>query len=220
MTTVRPTERAATASWTCRSLSRSSEAVASSRITTGASLTRARAMAMRCRCPPDRLPPSSPIDASSPPSSSSELRHAGSPGGGLDVGIRRAGAADPDVGADRVVEQEGVLEHEGDVRHQRVGPDLPEIDASEPDRARGRIHHAGGEAGDGGLAGARRADESRDRSGRRLETDAVQDLPPVDLERDVVEDERYPPRRRCRTPCPKARVVSSARKSVRTSPGC
>ena len=50
----------ATASWTTASFSGSVYAVASSRMTMGASFIMARAMAMRWRSPPDRCPPAPP----------------------------------------------------------------------------------------------------------------------------------------------------------------
>ena len=61
---VRPCMRLASACWTSRSDSESSAEVASSRMRMGGSLRMARAMAMRCRCPPDSRLPRSPITVS------------------------------------------------------------------------------------------------------------------------------------------------------------
>ena len=61
---VRPTMSRPSASWTSRSDSLSSELVASSRMRMGASLRMARAMATRCRWPPERRMPRSPRSVS------------------------------------------------------------------------------------------------------------------------------------------------------------
>src|SRR5690606_7939438 len=58
--TVRPSRSCSIACWTRRSDSESSADVASSRIRIGGSRRIARAMAIRCRCPPDRRVPRSP----------------------------------------------------------------------------------------------------------------------------------------------------------------
>lgn len=58
--TVRPAAARSSASCTARSACASSALVASSRISTAGSLSRARAMAMRCFCPPDSAVPRSP----------------------------------------------------------------------------------------------------------------------------------------------------------------
>ena len=50
-------------SWIAASTSESSAAVASSRMRIGASFRMTRAMAMRCRCPPESLTPRSPTCA-------------------------------------------------------------------------------------------------------------------------------------------------------------
>ena len=52
------------ASSICTWFSGSAALVASSRMSTGASLRMARAMAMRWRCPPDKRSPSVPISVS------------------------------------------------------------------------------------------------------------------------------------------------------------
>ncbi len=64
--TVRPRVSARTAWSVRRSVSASREAVASSRMTTGASLSRARATEIRCRWPPERLPPPAPSAVAQP----------------------------------------------------------------------------------------------------------------------------------------------------------
>ena len=63
---VRPRIRLASAVWIARSDSVSSAEVASSRIRIGASLRIARAIAMRCRWPPDSRTPRSPTCVSKP----------------------------------------------------------------------------------------------------------------------------------------------------------
>ena len=58
--------RSSSAACTARSLSLSRAEVASSRMSTGASLYSARAMARRWRCPPDNWPPLWPMTVSTP----------------------------------------------------------------------------------------------------------------------------------------------------------
>ena len=64
--TVRPAIRGLMARCTSTSFSGSSEAVASSRSTTGGSFNIARAMEMRCFSPPDKVQPPSPTCVSYP----------------------------------------------------------------------------------------------------------------------------------------------------------
>mmetsp|Transcript_31839 Transcript_31839/g.94647 ORF Transcript_31839/g.94647 Transcript_31839/m.94647 type:complete len:81 (+) Transcript_31839:98-340(+) len=54
---VRPALAASSACWTCPSEPESRAEVASSRSSTCGPFARARAMAMRCFCPPDSWPP-------------------------------------------------------------------------------------------------------------------------------------------------------------------
>ena len=59
-TTVRPSSKRSIAPCTSASAFESSAAVASSKINIGACRTKARAIAIRCRCPPESLVPCSP----------------------------------------------------------------------------------------------------------------------------------------------------------------
>jgi len=62
--TVFPAMASSMPAWMCASDSLSRADVASSRISSGASFSRARAMAMRCRWPPESLTPRSPTRVS------------------------------------------------------------------------------------------------------------------------------------------------------------
>ena len=63
---VRPAMSRSSAAWMSASLSASTDESASSRIRMGASRRRARAMAMRWRCPPESRTPRSPRRSGSP----------------------------------------------------------------------------------------------------------------------------------------------------------
>mmetsp|Transcript_8688 Transcript_8688/g.19037 ORF Transcript_8688/g.19037 Transcript_8688/m.19037 type:complete len:89 (-) Transcript_8688:1497-1763(-) len=58
--------RSSIASWTCFSDSLSNAEVASSKRSSWGFLTRARAMARRCFCPPDICPPPTPMNVPRP----------------------------------------------------------------------------------------------------------------------------------------------------------
>ena len=60
MSVVRPTIRRSSASWMTASFSASTALSASSRTRMGASRRMARAIAIRCRCPPESRTPRSP----------------------------------------------------------------------------------------------------------------------------------------------------------------
>jgi hypothetical protein len=111
------------------------------------------------------------------------------PGGRLDLGVGRIGLGDADIVGDRAVEQEGVLRHQRDLSAQGIEAHVANVDAADADRARARIEEAQQQRGDGGLAGARRADERDplafgDREAHAVERGAVG---AVVSERDVVE---------------------------------
>src|ERR1700724_919859 len=100
--TVRPAIRLERAACTSDSLSESRAEVASSRMRIGASLSNARAMAMRCRSPPERRTPFSPKPLD-------EVVGQGCLRGGDDLAHGDAGFAIGDVIAHRVVEENRLL---------------------------------------------------------------------------------------------------------------
>ena len=98
-----------------RSLSASSALVASSSSRIGASRRIARAMATRCFWPPDSITPAfAQVGVIALRQRGQEIMRRGRPGGGLDLGIGRLGAAKADVLARRGGEDHRVLRHQRD----------------------------------------------------------------------------------------------------------
>ena len=103
---VRPCIRRSKACWIKCSVSVSTEAVASSRIRMRGSISRARAMAMRCFCPPERVTPRSPTQGVVAfGHRQDEIVGLGSFGGFDDLFLAGVGAAKGDVLADGAGEQ-------------------------------------------------------------------------------------------------------------------
>ena len=186
--TVLPAQRAPTALWMSVSFSGSSEAVASSRRTTGASFKRARAMERRWRSPPDRAAPFSPSIVSNPWGKPLDEFHAVRRLRRLGhLFVRSSLATDPDVVRDRVVEKDHVLEDNRYVREPRFFGELGDILARAEDPAAVRLPVFRRQLGAGRLARAARSDERGDSSFLRVEADAVKDLLVAVPEPDVSE---------------------------------
>ncbi len=86
----------------------------------------------------------------------------------------RVGVGEHHILANGAVEEEGLLQHDAKLPAIAVEPDRREVDAVDGDQARVRRMEAADEGDDGGLARTGRADQSGDRSGLRLEGDAVE----------------------------------------------
>ncbi len=88
-----------------------------------------------------------------------EVAHLGLGHGVEDLGLGGLGAGVQEVGPQRVVEEVRVLGHHADDVAHRGHGGVAHVDAAEPHRARRHVVEAGDQHGDGGLAGAGRADE-------------------------------------------------------------
>ena len=88
-----------------------------------------------------------------------EIVRGGVARGVLDLGVRGAGAAERDVGADGVVEERRFLRDERDRAAQRSDRDVAHVLAVDAHGAVGHVVEARQQVEDGGFAGARGADE-------------------------------------------------------------
>jgi hypothetical protein len=154
----------------------SSEENESSKMYSSGRFTRARAMASRCRCPPETLVPPCEMGASSPPSISrtkpsawamSSARHS------LVLGGVRLAVLQ--VAADRAGKQVRPLRHQPDVPPQQVRVQLADVHAVDPHRAAGGVEQPRHEVHQGGLAGPGAADDRRRLPRPGGETDAGED---------------------------------------------
>ena len=175
----RSTERSPAAAKTSRSsasaVSGSSCAVGSSRISTGASASSARASTIRCRCPPESSRPSSPTRVSQP---------AGSPDTQSQMRAWRSTAsisASPAPGRARPTFSRMLAENRCDscpataiARRTSLLAVVAQIAAGERQPAPLGVPEAEQEAHDRRLPGAARADERDAAAGREAEVDAVQ----------------------------------------------
>ena len=94
-------------------------------------------MAMRCRCPPDRATPRSPITrVVAVGQGGDELVGLGGTGRRLDVGLRGIGAAVGDVLADGAAEQHGLLQHDADMAAQALQRHVAHVVPVDAHRAR------------------------------------------------------------------------------------
>ena len=140
---VRPCASRSSAGWITASFSASTEDSASSRIRIGESRNNARAIARRCRCPPDRLTPRSPIDRLiALRQLPDEFVRVGVARRLFEFGLRRVGIAEPQIFLDRAVEQVRVLMHDRDQPAQYLRVQSPQIVAADPDRSGLRIEQA------------------------------------------------------------------------------
>src|ERR1700683_560963 len=167
---VRPFITASSARLTRCSFTGSSALVASSRIRIGGSLSSARAMASRCRSPPESSRPRSPIGARMPPALRAlELGALGGGRGVADFGVGGVRLADAQVLRDRSVEQQSLLEHDADVAAQPDQLEVADIGAVDRDLTRLRIEGAIEQRQRRRLAAAGRPDQRDAVAGQRLE---------------------------------------------------
>ena len=113
---------------TARSFAVSRCEVASSRISTGARLSRARAMARRWRWPPERATPRSPGHRLvAVREGQDEVVGAGPPGGRLHLGVGGLRVGQAEVLPDGGVEEVDVLGHQGEAGAQVVQAEVPQV---------------------------------------------------------------------------------------------
>src|SRR6185369_8035660 len=146
---VRPFIRRPSACWTRRSDSESSAEVASSRMRIGASLKIARAIAKRCRWPPEN---------------SLAL-------------VAAAVRTERHVGGDGVVEEDDVLADHRELPAQRFHAPFGKGPAVEEQGAAARLEEARQQIDERRLAAARRTDERDGLAGTHFEVDAVERRP-------------------------------------------
>ena len=104
-----------------------------------------------------------------------KLVRVGGAGGGLDLGARGLGARDEEIVVNRVVEKDGVLGDDGDIAAEVGEADRADIVAVEGDATGNGIEEAWDEIGEGGLAGAARADKCADGAGGDQDGDFLED---------------------------------------------
>ena len=102
---------------------------------------------------------------------------AGEPRGPLDPLVGCVGFGERDVGGDRVVEQERVLEHDADGAAQRVQRHVADVDAVEHDATAVDVVEARDQAGDGRLAAAGWPDQGDRLAGSYAEVEPVEHGP-------------------------------------------
>ena len=129
---VRPRESSASESWICCSVTLSSALVASSRMSSGGSLRKARAMEMRCFCPPESLtPPLAHLGVVAVRERHGEVVDVGALGRLDDGRLARVGVAVGDVFADAAAVEEHVLRDDAHAAPQGAAGDGADIDAAE-----------------------------------------------------------------------------------------
>ncbi len=163
---VRSAVTARRVAWMAASVAGSTALVASSRISSRGSVSRALANASRCRWPPESVEATlADHGVVAVRQASDELVRLGGAGGSPDLLARRVRPAVGDVLGDPGREQERLFEHHphrGPQVHQRQ---LPDVDAADRHPAASRIVEAGEQQRDRRLAGAGCADQ-RDRLAR------------------------------------------------------
>ena len=155
----------------------STDAVASSRTRMRGSIRSARAIAMRCRCPPDSVIPRSPITVSYPCGQVFDdevmgLRRARRR---LDRLVRSVRQAEGDVVAHRRREEKRILGDDPDLAAQRPTLNVSDVGTVHEHTAARDLVEARNERGQGGLAGASSADQRESAAGRDLEIDVFED---------------------------------------------
>ena len=185
----RSSASARTSSISVSAVSGSSCDVGSSRTRMGAFARSALATAIRWRCPPDRLVPSSPTSVSAPFSrdethsqirarrSRSRRDRAYNPDEiteWADLPGARRGPRETDVLTDARREEMGILSRYGDRPPHVLLPKLTEVVAAESDPSLRRIEEAEEEIDDRRLPGAARPDERDLPSGRQCEAEIVE----------------------------------------------
>ncbi len=94
--------------------------------------------------------------------------------GGLDhLGLAGVGAAEQDVFADGAMEEEHVLQHDGHLGAQALGLQVAHVMAVDGDAALGDVIEARDQAGQGGFAHARGADQGHHRVGGDIQVDVL-----------------------------------------------
>ena len=106
-----------------------------------------------------------------------------------DVVHRLPEVAVGDVGADGVVEEEGELRDDGDLRAQRAQRVVADVDAVDRDPPLGHVVEARDQIGEGALAAAAHADERDDLAGLDREVDVLQHGLGAVAKADVLEDD-------------------------------
>ena len=158
----RLTSRFASCAWA----DASSEASGSSSTITDGSAASVRAIAIRCRCPPENSCGNRFAAVGREPDELAQLAHAGGPaGGGAEVErVERVGELRADLAA-RVERRVRVLEDELEARElarPAAAPERDDLAALEDDRARRRPDEPDRGPGERRLAAARLADEADD----------------------------------------------------------
>ena len=156
----RPSRIASRARSTTVSLWRSSDDVASSRMSTRGRARKARASARSWRSPADRVWPRSCTGVSRPwGSRSTRSRRPDHVDRFVDLGVGRVGAPEAQVRAHRAREEERLLGHDAQLAAQRVQRHRAHVHAVEQHAALGGVVEAVGQLGHGRLARAGGADE-------------------------------------------------------------
>ena len=156
----------------------STEAVASSRMRIRGSITSARAIASRWRCPPESVIPRSPITVSYPSGSSSmngcacAARAAASTSSCVDVGH-----AEGDVVAHARREEERILGDDADLAAERAPRHVAHVDAVDQHASLAGVVEPRHERGERRLARAGGADQGDGAAGLDLEVDPRQHRP-------------------------------------------
>ena len=172
---VRPAATASIASRIMRSFRPSSEDVDSSSSRIGGAASRARAIARRCRSPPESMMPFSPTCGVEPGGSRSStaaevhgVQHVHA------LGVGRVGAAELEVVADRAGEHRRVLLDVADLRAELGALERADVEPAHAHGADARVVEPLDEREDRGLAGAGRPDERDPLPARHAEGHAPQ----------------------------------------------
>ena len=153
--TVRFWARLSMAVWTSASAWASKAAVASSSTNMGALRMKARAMAIRWRCPPESAAPRSPqLGFESFVQFFDEFGGVGLLGGLEDFFFCGVGSSAADVFGDGLVEDDYVLADEGEQFAVVFDFELAQVFSVEEDGACGRVKEAEEEVDESGFAGA------------------------------------------------------------------
>ncbi len=152
------------------------------------SIRTARARAMRCRWPPERLSPRSPTLVSYPSGSSRTKPSAQATDAAASTSARLApGPAVGDVGGDRVGEQEALPERRADLAAERAQRHVADVVPVDQDLTSVRVEQPLDQADHGRLPAAAGADESDPLAGGHAEVEPAQHLLVVVPEVDVTQ---------------------------------
>ena len=135
----------------------------------------ARAIASRCRWPPDSITPAlADVGVVALRQPRDELVRRRGAGRRLDLGVARLRPAEADVLARRGGEDHRLLRHQRELPPQVGARHLAQVDAVERDPARVRVEEAHQELEDRGLARARRPDQRHRLARRDPQVEAVE----------------------------------------------